>query len=103
MPAPTNAEVASLKQWSLFTHYQRYGFIYVSQAKYMAEYLLKMSPGTAVSQDEIAEGLVAFFSKDHKWQAFLAKKSHLADPARDVLTEIMARYIAYAGYTAITS
>ena len=100
MPPPTSSEIRELQRWSVFEHYQKYSLKYIIQARIVVDQLPNQVQ--ALTQDEIAEGLNVWLSKNSEWQKYLARKIHMSDAEREESTVIMCRLIAYQDYDAIT-
>jgi len=54
-----------------------------------------------VTEHDIAAGLLACLSKDTRWMAYLGLKAHMTAPVNMIMTDTMARFIAWDGYADI--
>jgi hypothetical protein len=107
MPAPSLTEEAKLQNLSLIGHYQKHRGWYIQQAKVLVNngravvsLVTQTTSGTAhtFTQDEIGTLLRVWLEHNPQWQGLLKRKSHLSVTQYDLITDSMARYIAWADY-----
>jgi hypothetical protein len=111
MPAPSFTEMAKLQNLGLIAHYQIHKQWYIQQAKVLvanARYAVQTISGSSsgplhtFSQDEVGSMLRMWLSVNTMWQQKLASKRHLFTQY-DLLTDSMARHVAWSDYIPITS
>jgi hypothetical protein len=111
MPAPSLTEYGKLSSLGLITHYQRnqnwyiqQGRILVTNAKF-AVGATKIATGSAhvFSQDEVAMMLRLWLMVNQQWRQLLQSKPNLPNSQYDVITDAMARHVAYDAYLSIIS
>ena len=59
-------------------------------------------PILTVAEDDIANAFRSFLLHDPNWMAYLGSKAHMTGPVHLVMTDIMARFIAWEAYVDIT-
>jgi hypothetical protein len=109
MPAPSLTELGKLAAWGLIRHYQLNPSWYVQQGKLLvagAKYgvqATKTASGSVYvfSQEEVGGMLRMWFTVSPQWQALLKSKPHLPVSQYDIITDAMARYVAYDAYLQI--
>jgi hypothetical protein len=107
MAAPSNVEILNMQVWSVHTHYYKYRQMYVAQGRAIVagiKTMLSKAPPQplvtlSVSEDDIASAFLFWLMNDKKWQAYLAKKSHMTGPGQHMMTDTMARFIAWEAYS----
>jgi hypothetical protein len=101
--APSATEISNMKVWSLYQHYINNRPMYVQQGRaivsaiqVMLQKAAQTQPASAtVSEDDIAVSFRAALLNDKNWTTYLAKKSHMTGPVNFVMTDTMARFIAW--------
>ena len=115
MPTPSLTEEAKLINLGLLAHYQKRRAWYVQQARLLVQHAslgakmaatsLGINPvGSAnqtFSQDEVAYLLRWWLINNDQWKALLQRKVHLPVNQYDVITDTMARYVAWSDYIPI--
>ena len=103
MPAPHNAEIATLKFWSVYAHCQNNLANYINEAKIIYRVGCQgiASKAPSMSQDEIAEGMKIRLSLDQQWCKFIIGKPNMTPKAHNTIDDIVARYLAWDFYQAI--
>jgi hypothetical protein len=109
MPAPSLTEIGKLSSLGLLRHYQRNQNWYVQQGKGLvaavrfAVSATKTTSGSAhvLSQDEVAQMLRIWLTVNQQWQLLLKSKPNLPVVQYDLITDAMARYVAYDAYLPI--
>lgn len=111
MPAPSITEYGKLSALSLIRHYQIHRQWYVQQAR-----VLVANARTAISiasennqttsipvfnPDDVGLMLRVWLIGDPQWLNLLKRKPHLPVTQYDLLTDAMARYVAYDAYVSI--
>ena len=112
MAAPNPVEVSNMQTWSVYRHYFKNRQMYVAQGRAIAAgiraILQKATPAQAqpvnlnIAEDDIATAFVGFLMIDKNWMAYLQKKAHMTGPIYLVMTDTMARFIAWDAYADIT-
>ena len=112
MPAPSLTELAKLMNLGLMKHYQIHQKWYIQQARVLvanARFAVtvasKASSGIfhTFTPDEVAVMLRAWLMVDPQWQNMLRRKPNLALGQYDLITDSMARHVAWNAYIAIVS
>jgi hypothetical protein len=112
MPAPSLTEEAKLLNLGLIAHYQKHQQWYIQQAKVLVNngravvsIITQTTSGPAhtFTQDEIGEMLRVWLAHNQQWQQLLTRKSHLSVTQYDLITDSMARYIAWTDYLPIVA
>ena len=112
MPAPSLTEIGKLSILGLIRHYQARQHWYVQQGKVLlasarvgVSTLTNTNSGAVhvFSQDEVALMLRVWLTAEQQWQALLSNKPHLPVSQYDIITDSMARYVAYDAYIQIIS
>lgn len=109
MPAPSLTEIGKLSSFGLITHYQRNQNWYVQQGKVLvatAKYVVsatKSNSGSSYvfSQDEVAGMLRIWLMVNQQWRQLLQRKPNLPAAQYDLITDAMARHVAYDAYIKI--
>lgn len=110
MAAPSLTEEAKLLNLGLIAHYQKHRNWYVQQARALVAHarlvvtIVSNTNNGAVhtfTQDEIGQMLNLWLRNNQQWQNLLARKPHLSLSQYDLITDSMARYIAWNDYSAI--
>lgn len=107
MAAPSNVEISNMQVWSLYAHYYKYRQMYVAQGRAIVAGIKTMLSkvqaqpfmNVSVSEDDIASTFLNWLTNDKNWRAYLAKKSHMTGPLQHVMTDTMARFIAWEAYS----
>jgi hypothetical protein len=113
MAAPNLIEIANMRTWNIYRHYYRYRQMYVDQGRAIAAGIRTMlnhaqlmtqaqPPNLIVAEDDIANAFRSFLLNDVNWMAYLRSKAHMIGPVHLVMTDIMARFIAWEAYVDIT-
>src|SRR5271165_5537006 len=113
MAAPSPVEIANMRTWSIYRHYYRHRQMYVAQGRAIAagiRTILQKAQSHAqaqplnltVAEDDIANGFRSFLLNDARWTAYLSTKAHMTGPVHLVMTDTLARFIAWEAYTDIT-
>jgi hypothetical protein len=112
MAAPSPTEIANMRTWSLYGNYYRNRQMYVTQGRAMAagirtvlhaqQHAQALPLNLTVAEDDIAVGFRSFLLCDARWMAYLRRKAHTTGPVHLVMTDTMARFIAWEAYTDIT-
>lgn len=114
MAAPNSVETANMRTWSIYRHYFKNRRMYVLQGKAIVagiKTILQKSQTHAqtqpvnltVAEDDIAAAFRGFLTNDKNWTAYMAKKSHMTGPVHLVMTDTMARFVAWEAYSDITN
>lgn len=110
MPAPSLTELAKLQNLGLIAHYQIHQQWYIQQARVLVangRFAIQSvigavaSPLHTFSQDEIGGMLRMWLQVNTMWQQKLQSKRHLSVMQYDLLTDSMARHVAWSNYIAI--
>jgi hypothetical protein len=113
MAAPNQVEIANMGTWNIYRHYYRYRQMYVNQGSAIAAgirtILQKVQsitqaqpPNLTVAEDDIASAFRSFLLNDANWTTYLGRKAHMTGPVHLVMTDTMARFIAWEAYVDIT-
>jgi len=115
MAKPSVVEIQNMKVWSLHGHYFKNRSMYVAEGRAIAAgiraILQKSQPQTSqspppttptVQEADIAAGFLSFLNNDKNWTAYLGKKGHMTATLKVVMTDTMARFIAWEAYVDIT-
>ena len=111
MPALSLTEYGKLASWGLIRHYQQKQSWYIQQGKALVSgakfgvSATKTASGSAYvfSPDEVGQMLRLWLMVNTPWQALLKSKPNLPASQYDVLTDAMARHVAYDAYIHIIS
>ena len=111
MPRPTLAEIGQMNSLSLLKYYQSSGTGLITMGKALVvnarSLAMKISPQTRylVDQDEVARILNDYLTGEDAWGKFLGQKANLPYNKHAIITDIMARYVAYdaAAFLQITT
>jgi hypothetical protein len=108
MAAPSSVEISNLQVWSLYGHYYKHRRIYVAIGRAVVagiRVMLSKAQSQAQSQmnlvvpeDDIVIAFRGWLTNDQNWTAYLAKKSHMTGPVHVLMTDTMARFIAWEAY-----
>ncbi len=112
MGAPSPVEIANMRTWSIYGHYYQHRQMYVAQGRAIAagiRVILQKAFSHAqtqplnliVAEDDIASGFRAFLLNDAHWTAYLRRKAHMTGPVHLVMTDTLARFIAWEAYADI--
>ena len=110
MVAPSSTEMSNMKVWNLHTHYFNNRPMYVQQGRAIVAAIRTMlqkaaqtQPANAtVSEDDVAASFRVWLLNDKNWTAYLSKKTHMTGAVTVMMTDTMARFIAWEAYVDIT-
>jgi len=110
MAAPNPVEILNLQTLSLYRHYFSRRLLYVGYGRAIVagiRVMLQNAAPTAqlatptVTEEDIAMGLLAFLNHDANWLSYLGRIPHMSASAKAMVTDTMARFIAWEGYADI--
>jgi hypothetical protein len=112
MAAPSSVEISNMRVWSIYAHYYKNKRMYVTQGKAAVagiRAMLQKAQNQAqvqvvnpvVPEDDIAAAFRLFLMNDKNWLSYMGRKSHMTGPVVLVMTDTMARFIAWEAYTDI--
>lgn len=114
MAAPNPVEISNMRTWNIYNHYYRFRQMYVNQGRAIAAGIRTMlqqaqqsitqapPANLTVAEDDIANAFRSFLLQDPNWMAYLGRKAHMTGPVNLVITDIMARFIAWEAFVDIT-
>src|SRR4051812_11378435 len=114
MAAPSLVEIANMRTWNIYRHYYRNRQMYVTQGRAIAagiRVMLQKAQSQAqalplnltVAEDDIAFGFRSFLLNDARWTAYLRSKAHMTGPVHLVMTDTLARFVAWEAYADVTN
>jgi hypothetical protein len=105
-------EIANMRTWNIYRHYFRNRQMYVDYGRAIAagiramlqkaQSITQAQPSTlTIAEDEIANAFRTFLLSYPRWTAYLRSKAHMIGPVHLVMTDTMARFIAWDAYADI--
>lgn len=113
MAAPNQVEIANMRTWNIYRHYFRCRQMYVNQGRAIAAGIRTIlqrtqsvtqaqPPNLTIAEDDIASAFRSFLLNDVNWMAYLRSKAHMTGLVHLVMTDTVARFIAWEAYADIT-
>jgi hypothetical protein len=110
--AVNSVEISNMQTWNIHRHYFRNRQMYVDYGRAIAagirtmlqkaQSITQAQPlNLTIAEDEIANAFRTFLLNDPRWMAYLRSKAHIIGPVHLVMTDTMARFVAWEAYADI--